>query len=664
MPAQLLTVSDIGTLVDPAGTAAADVAAHAALTAAHGATSANTASRIVARSATGTATLSGVVIDTAATPTQVAGMLSWNATEETIDVGLSATEGLSIGAELTPRYRNGTGSTLAAGSAVYISGATGNFANVALAQANALIPARDCIGIVTTDSGIANNQRGRVCTYGVSHNHNTSAFADGAEIWLSPTVAGGLTATEPTTIGHFKVLIGKVQRSHATLGEIFVDPHYLGSVTGDAVSSAVSQAAARTGIGAASTLEIASRLRPRPVQMCNRCVNPSAPLTNSVTETQGQSRIFHRSGAAGYTGIQFKYVNRSNASANITDNLTNLGTLTVKAAMEYPSTGGVIYPITFNGGSATVTLPPGGEIWSDPIGIFTTPSATFYERCLVICSGGSFVRGNTGAVARSEGVEIGTSLTDKVYSGTFTFTNNASAYGAVAIRGIPLTSDYGSVVVLMDSLASGVGAATGAEDRGFADKAFSGLYGVCNVAVSGGTLAGWTSTADARWRRQIINDVKPSLIVGGCGGNDLNNVGVTAAQVIALLQTFWTQLRVYRCPIIAWTIPPRTTSTDNWATYANQTVNSPNANLETERLTLNTYLRTQAVADGYVSQVIDFAATVEDGGVVQSGRWKSNGVANTYTSDGAHPNDTGSVNAQALIGALINTSLATAINAY
>ena len=232
-----------------AATVQGNLTTHEALTSAHGATSANTASRIVARSATGTATLSGVVIDTAATPTQVAGMLSWNATEETIDVGISATEGLSIGAELTPRYRNDTGSTLAAGAAVYISGSTGTFTNVALAQANALLPSRDCIGIVTTDAGIASNQRGRVCTYGVSHNHNTSAFADGAEVWLSPTVAGGLTATEPTTAGHFKVLIGKVQRSHATLGQIFVDPHFLGSVTGDGVSSAVSQAAARTALG-------------------------------------------------------------------------------------------------------------------------------------------------------------------------------------------------------------------------------------------------------------------------------------------------------------------------------------------------------------------------------------------------------------------------------
>lgn len=407
------------------------------------------------------------------------------------------------------------------------------------------------------------------------------------------------------------------------------------------------------------------RLRPRPIQICNRCVNPTSPLTNAVTETQGQSKLFHRAGAAGYTGIQFLYTNRSNAQANITDNLTSLGTLTVKAAMEYNS---VIYPVTFNGGSATVVLAPGASIWSDPLGIILPANATFFERNLVLCSGGSFVRGSIVLSSRSEGIEVGSSgspLTDKVYSGTITAPVNTltSVYSAVAIRGWPLNRNYGSVVVLMDSLAAGVGAATISEDRGFGDKAFSNLYGVANVAVSGGTLAGWTSTADVRWRREIISQLRPSLIICGCGGNDLNNVGVTAAQVITLLQTFWNQLKIYGVPLIGWTIPPRTTSSDNWRTYAGQTINSPNANWEVERLALNTYLRNSAVSDGYLAQVVDYAAAVEDGGVAQTGRWKYDGVTNNlWTSDGAHANDTGYVNAQAVIGALIDTSLASAIN--
>ena len=398
--------------------------------------------------------------------------------------------------------------------------------------------------------------------------------------------------------------------------------------------------------------------RPRMVQVCNRCVNPSSPLTTFGDE--GQCRLFHRAGAAGYTGIQFLYTNRSNAASNITDNLTNLGTLTVKAALDYNS---IIYPITFNNGAATVALLPGASIWSDPIGVYIAPNATFFERVLALCPAGSFVRSSVVTASRSEGHEIGVGLVDKVYSGVFTFTSNNSVYSAVAIRGWPVNKNYGSVVVLMDSLASGVGSANASEDRGFADKAFSNLYGVCNVAVSGGTLSGWNSQGDARWRRQIINDLQPSLLVAGCGGNDLNNVGVTAATVISRLQAFWTQLKVYGCPIIAWTIPPRTTSTDSWATYANQTINSPNANWEVERLTLNTYLRNDAVNDGYVAQVVDYAAIVEEGGVNQTGRWKSDGVtANLYTSDGAHANDTGSVNAQQLIADQVDVTLADAYN--
>jgi len=208
----------------------------------------NTAGKAPQRDAGGVVTVSGVQLDTAATPTQAAGLLSWDATHGLPKVGLSATEDLTIGAELRPPYRNSTGSTMANGTWVYVSGPTDSNINISRAQANALATCRASIGIVTSDAGIPNNQTGGVCTYGISHNHDTSAYAAGDILWGSPTVAGGITNVEPTTEGHFKVKVGTVQRAHATQGEIFVDPEFFGSVTGDAVASAVSKSAARTAI--------------------------------------------------------------------------------------------------------------------------------------------------------------------------------------------------------------------------------------------------------------------------------------------------------------------------------------------------------------------------------------------------------------------------------
>lgn len=211
---------------------------------------ANTAGKASVRNAEGVVTVSGVQLDPAATPTQAEGQLAWDATEKALKVGVSATESLTVGEEMTPRYRNATGSTLVQGEVVYVNGATGSNTTVARAQANALATSRDTIGVVTDDAGIANNQRGRICILGRSNNLNTSAWAEGTELWLSPTVAGGLTSTKPTTEGQYVVLVGVVERQHASQGVINVTPHFYGSVTGEAVSTAASKSAARTAIDA------------------------------------------------------------------------------------------------------------------------------------------------------------------------------------------------------------------------------------------------------------------------------------------------------------------------------------------------------------------------------------------------------------------------------
>ena len=91
--------------------------------------------------------------------------------------------------------RNITGSTLLAGSAVYISGSTGDAPNIALAKADSstTVPA---IGILP--NSIPNNSFGRVFTQGVITGVNLSAYNSGDSVWVSPVSAGTLTSTEPT----------------------------------------------------------------------------------------------------------------------------------------------------------------------------------------------------------------------------------------------------------------------------------------------------------------------------------------------------------------------------------------------------------------------------------------------------------------------------------
>jgi hypothetical protein len=230
------------------GIVASDLDTHEALTTAHGSTSANTASRIVQRSAAGVTSLSGLQLDTTAAPADAIGLISWNDVDKTAQV---VTEGgviLQLGQEETVYVRNNSGLALANGTAVFVTGATGQRPTVAKATANSST-AQKMIGLVTTAGGIADNAFGFVTIAGIVHDLDTSSFAEGAEIWLSPTVAGGFTATQPSGDTQRIMRVGYVIRPHATQGEILVATHYHGTPLANSLMESEGAAAARTNLG-------------------------------------------------------------------------------------------------------------------------------------------------------------------------------------------------------------------------------------------------------------------------------------------------------------------------------------------------------------------------------------------------------------------------------
>lgn len=126
---------------------------------------------------------------------------------------------MAVGDPLMYYVNNRTGSTLAKGTAVYISGSQGNRITVAKAQANAESTSSKTFGI--TNESIANNQSGWVTVAGSITKIDTSAFAEGNTLYLSPTTAGAFTATKPAAPNHL-VYVGFVTRAHATVGSIYV----------------------------------------------------------------------------------------------------------------------------------------------------------------------------------------------------------------------------------------------------------------------------------------------------------------------------------------------------------------------------------------------------------------------------------------------------------
>jgi hypothetical protein len=115
--------------------------------------------------------------------------------------------------------RNTTGATLTKGTAVYISGATGQRSTVSKAIATSDATSAQTLGLVTAN--ISNNSNGNVTLIGTIIDIDTSAYTDGQQLYLSPTTAGTLTATKPYAPQHL-VYMAVVEYAHPVHGKLFV----------------------------------------------------------------------------------------------------------------------------------------------------------------------------------------------------------------------------------------------------------------------------------------------------------------------------------------------------------------------------------------------------------------------------------------------------------
>jgi len=158
-------------------------------------------------------------------PSYLRGRVWYDSTNETISFydNISGTS-VQISQEELVRARNSTGSTILNGAVVYISGAQGQNPRISLARANAENTSR-VIGMATHD--IANNSVGKVCTFGIVGDLNTSSYNEGDVLYLSSSSAGGLTTTRPSAPNQ-AVMVGTVVHAAITDGKILVHPDNYG----------------------------------------------------------------------------------------------------------------------------------------------------------------------------------------------------------------------------------------------------------------------------------------------------------------------------------------------------------------------------------------------------------------------------------------------------
>jgi hypothetical protein len=115
--------------------------------------------------------------------------------------------------------KNTTGTTIPKGSAVYVSGATGDNALISLASATSDPTSSKTLGI--TAESIANDAFGYVIEAGYLTNIDTSATTAGAAVWLGNTPGSLVFVTPPAEPSH-SVYLGVVVRVQAINGSILV----------------------------------------------------------------------------------------------------------------------------------------------------------------------------------------------------------------------------------------------------------------------------------------------------------------------------------------------------------------------------------------------------------------------------------------------------------
>jgi hypothetical protein len=185
------------------------------------------------------------------TPSYAEGRLWYDTTAHALTYfNDSPTDPIHIGQDLQLKVINNTGSTIANGSPVYITGTSSGqtYPNIALAKAD--VAATSAV-IGLTNGAIANGAIGYVTSQGGIDNVNTGTYTVGQVLYLSPYSAGQLMNTIPPT--GITVQVGVVSFVNSSTGKIYVRQTTPLNVPASIISGTVAIANGGTGQTTANT---------------------------------------------------------------------------------------------------------------------------------------------------------------------------------------------------------------------------------------------------------------------------------------------------------------------------------------------------------------------------------------------------------------------------
>jgi len=284
---------------------------------------------------------------------------------------------------------------------------------------------------------------------------------------------------------------------------------------------------------------------------------------------------------------------------------------TIKRYIEYPA--GVFTQVTW-AGSGTVSLGSGATVTSDVIAGLTIPPLTkFWERTVVLTSATIPIM-ELPAGANVTGVDDGNASGDLGNSGSIS-AGPLQTIGCNMMKGDVLADNARAFVILGDSITLGAGDITSSGAHGAAgyparilDQHGYPYFKLCKGGQGMLDAVTIAATINANLGLFAYTDLMEQH-----GLNDLSLNSRTKAQVEADLQTVLGQTNIVGKNIYKTTITPRSTSTDGWATTANQT---PTVDGNMADLTgLNTDIRAGLPNVNTVLEAADAAMSARDSNI-------------------------------------------------
>lgn len=434
-------------------------------------------------------------------------------------------------------------------------------------------------------------------------------------------------------------------------------------LSGVAASALFAPSLARA-VPAGVTPPISKRLTPVPLQVVATRGRIPQNIEGNATNTRFEAYLWANIGPRPVSNWRLAFCNRYNDGAEEIPALatdTTAGDYTLSAGVYWPSSssatvmtfGGVLNPVIKWGAPLVLSDPSGPPI--------AAATQVRLQAGAVVTSGLKTIGAEVSASGQQYNGYESTVGTSQVYTANAWSTPSGgitATYGFIPLMmlGVP-DQPHVAVAIWGDSICSGTGDATDFTTGfyGWAERAMIGSSktqsgSACATPFVNLSRSGSTTSVYRSHYVQTCYTVLPYVSHVICADSTNDVATYTLALMQSDCQMAWAAARAAGCKVYHTTMTPKTTSSDLWATPANQTIVAGYENAGYDFATypagdapapatgtrgaFNAWLFAQ-VAAGALDGVLDVNAAIED--PANLGKWKTNGSANYPTTDGLHP---------------------------